>query len=229
MMWPNGYYYQWSQLYTTRWTKEMERTFVLALVEQARAGRFRSGRRNRDALDFAIGEVNRVHGSRVAESWGEIRIVSLRDRYIVSTWLINLDEVICNRNLRYVIAPDHVWKRVCKEKKLAKCYINAFEDLYNALCVLFGPENALENEGPIDLNAPPPEPVDGDASQSYHTSLGIDLYSSDSDANFVLPPPGVPRSIVKRSPVLPPSLPSYHSPSGASSPASNATPIKRRK
>ncbi|KAK4419514.1 hypothetical protein Salat_2364300 [Sesamum alatum] len=142
----------------------MERTFVLALVEHARAGRFRSGRRNKDALDFAIGEVNHVHGSRVAESWGEIRIVSLRDRYIVFTWLINLDEVICNRNLRYVIAPDHVWKRVCKEKKLAKCYINAFEDLYNELCLVFGPENAMGNEGPIDLNAPPHEPVDGDAS-----------------------------------------------------------------
>ncbi|KAK4438174.1 hypothetical protein Salat_0151600 [Sesamum alatum] len=225
----------------------MERTFILALVQQARAGHFRSGRRNRDALDFAISEVNRVHGSRVAESWGEIRIVSLRDRYIVFTWLINLDKVICNRNLRYVIAPDHVWKR---EKKLAKCYINAFEDLYNELCMLFGPENALENEGPIDLNAPPPEPVDGDASpiipqlsstvraivhisdsSGSSSSLwkGIDLQSSDGDADSVLPPPGVPRSIVKRSPALPPSPPSYHSSGGASSSASNATPIKRRK
>ncbi|KAK4438909.1 hypothetical protein Salat_0225500 [Sesamum alatum] len=53
-------------------------------------------------------------------------------------------------------------------------------------------------------------------------------YGTDSDADSVLPPPGVPSSIVKGKTPTPDKSPSNSSPGQVSSSASNATPVKKK-
>ncbi|KAK4413721.1 hypothetical protein Salat_2784900 [Sesamum alatum] len=124
-MWPDGYWYQRQFFHNSRWTREMEKTFFDALLEHARMGQFRVGRENRHAINCALRDVNTKH-------------TKLRP------------DVVWNRNLHFLTAVDSVWREICREKKLARCYVNAYEDLLEELCMLFSVP--VENE-----EAPPTE------------------------------------------------------------------------
>ncbi|KAK4412536.1 hypothetical protein Salat_2900700 [Sesamum alatum] len=189
-MWPDGFYYQQHDFYCSRWSKDMERTFVHSLIDLCKAGIFRRGEENLDAICSALEA----------------------------------------------------------EKKKTKWYINAYEEL----CMLFGDRDDEANTDavpqPIDLNAPPPADFIGhvsppknvdksghsdivfisDSSDSSSSLWGYidELLGSGSDADSVLPPPGVPASISKKKTVMPQSPPSFHSVEGNSSSASNPTPKK---
>ncbi|KAK4434331.1 hypothetical protein Salat_0595900 [Sesamum alatum] len=159
-MWPGGYYYQQREFYCSRWSKEMERTFVHSLVDLHKARIFRRGYLNVDAICFALQDVNIKHDSK-------------------------------NKNLRFVIAENRIWKTTCKEKKMSKCHINAYDDMWEELCVVFsgGGEGANDgvNVAGIDLNA---LPVKEDSSSSLW-GYTEELLGSGNDADSILPMPGV--------------------------------------
>ncbi|KAL0378976.1 UNVERIFIED_CONTAM: hypothetical protein Sradi_3203100 [Sesamum radiatum] len=52
-----------------------------------------------------------------------------------------------------------VWEDVCCEKKFARCYINAYEDMFEDLCVLFG-EPVPNEEVVVVPSAQPGQPED---------------------------------------------------------------------
>ncbi|KAK4431051.1 hypothetical protein Salat_0867100 [Sesamum alatum] len=253
-MWPDGYYFQRTTFYFSKWSKEMEKTFVNSLVEQAKAGRFKAGSENKDALMKAMEDVNKKHDTKVCYDWVKDRVKSLRERYEVFSWVINHPGVVWNQRFRFVTAADDVWKAMRKEKKLSRCYINAYEDLWDELYFLFAPppedDPPAAAEQEIDLNVPKieEEPVvpEGtivvnpinlplvvhipDSSDSSSSILGFirDYYGTDSDDDSVLPPPGVPRSIAKKEKDGLVSSTSSHSQERTSSTASNATPLKKK-
>ncbi|KAK4434480.1 hypothetical protein Salat_0610800 [Sesamum alatum] len=66
-----------------------------------------------------------------------------------------------------------------------------------------------------------------DSSSSSMWRALEEYYGSDSDADSVLPPPGVPQSLYKRAKVAHPSPPSERSAGASSSTAANATPLKK--
>ncbi|KAK4441732.1 hypothetical protein Salat_0508100 [Sesamum alatum] len=167
-------------------------------------------------------------------------------------WVVARPDVVWNRNLRFLVAEDRIWKLMCQERKKAKWYINTYEDLYEELCMLFGDRDDKANNDavtqPIDLNVPqadvvvgdvsPPKNVDkashnnvvliSDSSDSSSSLWGYieELLGSGSDADSVLPLSGVPASHSKKKGVMPQSPPSFHSVGGNSSSASNPTPKK---
>ncbi|KAK4428757.1 hypothetical protein Salat_1175600 [Sesamum alatum] len=155
-MWPDGYWYQCQFFYNSRWTREMEKTFVDALIEHARMGQFRVGCENRHAINCALRDVNKTHDTKVTYPLACSRVTKLHERLTVFMWVINRPNVVWNQNLRFVTAVDSVWREICREKKLARYYVNAYEDLLEELCMLFGVP--VENE-----EAPPVEPPAEDA------------------------------------------------------------------
>ncbi|KAK4413528.1 hypothetical protein Salat_2765400 [Sesamum alatum] len=186
-----------------------------------------------------------------------------------------------------------------QQNKHAKCYCNAYEDLWEQLYILFDrPNNAQDDVIDVDrfyLNVParqegwmvfPPPPVieapaDVPANEAaldaptneavpvdpvhevrpselpnealhdepVSTATGIpppvlfiydssdssssmwkileEYHASDSSADSILPPPGVPLAMSKRAKIAHPSPPSQKSSGASSSTKSNATPIKK--
>ncbi|KAK4425442.1 hypothetical protein Salat_1738200 [Sesamum alatum] len=177
--------------------------------------------KNIHAVMCALYDVNKKHGSKVTFEWAQTRVARLRERYDIFRWVVNNEGVVFNQRLGFVAANDQVWKRICRENKRARCYINAYEDLWEELSRLFDPANYADNDvidaDRFDLNVPPPEEgwVDappcqvkqsvGDSkpgnlsdSSDYSSSMWgwmQEFYGSESDADSVLPPPGVPRVI----------------------------------
>ncbi|KAK4428640.1 hypothetical protein Salat_1163800 [Sesamum alatum] len=236
-MWPDGFYYQRQMFYNTKWTREMEKTFVDALIGHAKAGFFRPRRKNIHEVMCALYDVNKKHGSKVTFEWAQTRVARLRERYDIFRWVVNSEGVVFNQRLGFVAANDQVWKRICREE----------------LSQLFDPANYADNDvidaDKFDLNVPPPEEgwVDalpcqvkqsvgdstpGNLSDSFDDSSSMwgwmqEFYGSESDADSVLPPPGVPRAIASKTTAIVGSPGSSMSVGGTSSTASNATPIKK--
>ncbi|KAK4438422.1 hypothetical protein Salat_0176500 [Sesamum alatum] len=113
--------------------------------------------------------------------------------------------------------------------------------MYNELCLLFEklPEGANDviDADKFDLNAPPPtgdvvplpQPTADADNKDGKAVKDDDLDGSSSDADSVLPLPGVPRRNSQTSPTTAVSPPSFHSVGAASSSASSVTPLKRKK
>ncbi|KAK4426860.1 hypothetical protein Salat_1454800 [Sesamum alatum] len=235
-------------------------------------------------------DVNKRNGTKITYEWAQSRVQRLQERYHLFRWVVNTEGVIWNQRLGFVTEPDQVWRSLCR------CYYNAYEDLWEELCILFDRPNNRGDEDPdglrVDLNLPaapegwvavgdaadgppmlevapnvepdaadtkavpmepvnkagPSEPVNeaphnatpptnpvphpqvlivSDSSSSSMWRALEEYYGSDSDANSVLPPPGVPQSFYKRAKVAHPSPPSERSAGASSSTASNATPLKK--
>ncbi|KAK4427125.1 hypothetical protein Salat_1481400 [Sesamum alatum] len=269
-MWPDGYYFQRQFFCNTRWTKQMEKTFIDSLLEHARTGQFRVGRENHQAIQSALRDVNKAHDANVTYPWAVTRVQKLHQRLQCFLWVVNMADVVWNRNLRFVTAVDSVWREICRENKLTRCYVNAYEELLEELCMLFG--QPVEDEDAPAADAPPegpppvalgaaPQPVaigaapqlvegfvdpaliqnddelvilpvvhvisDTSDSSSFIWRFIDEYYGSESDADYVLPPPGVPGSIAKKKPHAAEKSPGGHSQGQASSSASNTTPVKK--
>ncbi|KAK4434947.1 hypothetical protein Salat_0657700 [Sesamum alatum] len=194
----------------------MEKTFVHSLVEHARSGFFRPERVNIHPVMFALYDVNKEHGTKATYEWAHTRVARLWERYELFKWVVNTDGVIWNPRPGFVTASDQVWRTLCRENKPVKCYINAYENLWEALCILFDRDNQERNDvidaERFDLNVP----VQLDA-----------YYSTDSDADSVLPIPGVPRAAISIKKLMAASPQSKKSGGASSSTASKATPIKK--
>ncbi|KAK4438395.1 hypothetical protein Salat_0173800 [Sesamum alatum] len=80
-MWPDGYYYQEQMYYCSRWTKDMEKSFVESLVIHARTGFFRPERPNIHAVMSALYDVNKKHKTKVTYEWAQTRVAALWERY----------------------------------------------------------------------------------------------------------------------------------------------------
>ncbi|KAK4438007.1 hypothetical protein Salat_0134800 [Sesamum alatum] len=95
-----------------------------------------------------------------------------------------------------------------------------------------GPSEPV-NEAPHNATHPTnavPHPhvlIVSDSSSSSMWRALEEYYGSDSDADSVLPPPGVPQFLYKRGKVAHPSPPSEQPAGASSSTASNATPLKK--
>ncbi|KAK4412865.1 hypothetical protein Salat_2933700 [Sesamum alatum] len=201
----------------------------------------------------ALYDVNKHYETKVTYEWAQTRVARLRERYDIFRWVINTEGVIWNHRLGFVTATDEIWRCLCWENKRAKCYINAYDELWDELSRLFDRANYGENDvidaDIFDLNlppreegwvdAPPPREIEGpcpqpvvnlfDSSDSSSSMLKWmeDYYGTDSDVDSVLPPPGVPRSRQPKTPSTELSPPSSKSAGPASSTTSNATPIKK--
>ncbi|KAK4414672.1 hypothetical protein Salat_2880200 [Sesamum alatum] len=235
----------------------MEKTFVDSLTGHARSGMFRPDRPNIHAIMCALYDVNKKYGTRVTYEWAQTRVARLRERYELFSWVITREGVIWNPRLGFVTAPDQLWRTLVRQNKRARCYVNAAEELWEELCILFDRDNEERNDvidaDRFDLNVPapaegwvdPPPPranenapvaaptilnnVDSSGSSSssdFWAALDA-YYGSDSDADSVLPVPGVPRSARTIGPAGSTSPKSPKSVDPASSSASNATPIKK--
>ncbi|KAK4438915.1 hypothetical protein Salat_0226100 [Sesamum alatum] len=124
----------------------MEQTFVDSLVEHARSGLFHPDRPNIHAVMCSLYDVNKKYGTKVVYEWAQTRVERLRERYHLFRWVVNMEGVIWNARLGFVTAPDHVWQSLCRQNKRAKCYYNAYEDLWEQLCIIFDPRPNNQND-----------------------------------------------------------------------------------
>ncbi|KAK4428808.1 hypothetical protein Salat_1180700 [Sesamum alatum] len=106
------------------------------------------------AINCALRNVNKTNDTKVTYPLACSRVTKLHERLTVFMWVINRPDVVWNRNLRFVTAVDSVWRKICRENKLARCYVNAYEDLLEELCMLFGVPVENEEAPPVD---PPAE------------------------------------------------------------------------
>ncbi|KAL2243394.1 UNVERIFIED_CONTAM: hypothetical protein Sindi_0457400 [Sesamum indicum] len=136
-MWPDGFYYQRYMFYYSKWTKDMERTLVSKLLKHARNGRFHPDKENTFAITDALEAVHKHHDLKIDIRWGKYVVKFLRERYDVFGRLIVCRDVVCNTTLRFITAHDLTWKEFCKESRIGKCYVIAYEDMWDDLCKLF--------------------------------------------------------------------------------------------
>ncbi|KAK4433381.1 hypothetical protein Salat_1100400 [Sesamum alatum] len=194
-----------------RGRRSMEKTFVDALLQQAQRGNFTVGMENRTA--------------------------QLQQRHEFFNWLVTRPDVICNRTLRFVTAPDTVWREIVRLFALPAQGDNAPE---NATAVDAGNQVVPEVPAAVDGDVDVSPNVGNDVieivnipSNSFRSSDSLwkfidAYYASDSDADSVLPPPGVPFYVTRKKFATPEKSPTSGSPGLASSSASNATPIKKQ-
>ncbi|KAK4427157.1 hypothetical protein Salat_1484600 [Sesamum alatum] len=234
-MWPAGYFYQRQQFYFPKWTKDMEKTFVDSLTGHARSGMFRPDRPNIHAVMCALYDLNKKYGTKVTYEWAQTRVARLRERYELFSWVISREGVIWNPRLGFVTAPNQLWRTLVRQNKHARCYVNAAEELWEELCILIDRDNDERNDvidaDHFDLNVPAPaegwvDPPPPRANENAPAALDA-YYGSDSDADSILPVPGVPSSLQKIGPAGSTSPKSPKSVDPASLSASNATPIKK--
>ncbi|KAK4415200.1 hypothetical protein Salat_2627200 [Sesamum alatum] len=197
-MWPDGFYYKQCDFYSSRWSKDMERTFVYSLIDLRKGRIFHRGEENVDAICAAVQDVNRKHNTKVVYTWAKSCVDTLQVCYDIFRWVVAHPAVVWNQNFRFLVAEDPIWKALCQpdnfcctqiysrsatllmqhisnmstscweyvymvcrviqERKKEKWYINAYEEMYEELCVIFG-DNAVEpieavHPDAIDLNAP---------------------------------------------------------------------------
>ncbi|KAK4434857.1 hypothetical protein Salat_0648600 [Sesamum alatum] len=197
----------------------MEKTFVHSLVEHARSGFFHPERVNIHAVMCALYDLSKEHGMKVAYEWAQTRVAHLRERYELFKWVVYTDGVIWNPRLGFLTAPDQGNKRV-------KCYVNAYEDLWEALCIFFDHDNQERNYvidvDCFDLNVrtqPEGWVVQWTRLDTY--------YDTDCDADSVLPIPRVPRAAVPIEKLVAASPRIQKSRGASSSTASNTTPIEK--
>ncbi|KAK4438485.1 hypothetical protein Salat_0182800 [Sesamum alatum] len=150
----------------------MEATFVGALVEHKKHGNFKRKGINFHVVISAIYDVNKEHSSRHLYTTGENKLRKLKERYLVFSSIITVLGVIVN-----------------KERVLAKCYVNAYEDFYEGLCMLYGPHNADDKptvfhvEEEMDSVAsfyPPIGWVDDSPREFYPNVMLANIYKLDT-------------------------------------------------
>ncbi|KAK4417479.1 hypothetical protein Salat_2573600 [Sesamum alatum] len=250
MVYPDGYYFQERLFYSSQWSKAMEWTLVDALVDHKNNGHFLRDGVNSHAVLCSICDVNKQHGTQHTYDFAQNKVKKLKKRHALFSWLIDLSAVTCNKVDRYVVATDAIWERIIKERVLAKCYVNAYEDFFDHLCMLFDGRTAEEahvySEGEVDSIASfslwsgwvddvPPLPMenlveanvneleDGPADSTSLWRFLEEYYASDDDeVESILALPGIPHTM-KRPPYAPPPSPnsSYVSLDNASSSSSN--------
>ncbi|KAK4435080.1 hypothetical protein Salat_0671300 [Sesamum alatum] len=114
----------------------MEATFVDALVEHKKQGHIKRNGINFHAVMCAIYDVNREHATKHSYATGDNKLRKLKERYSIFSTIPKVSGVLVNNVGRYVLADD--------ERVLCKCYVNAYEDFYESLCILFGLDTADE-------------------------------------------------------------------------------------
>ncbi|KAK4424953.1 hypothetical protein Salat_1688900 [Sesamum alatum] len=181
MIFQDGYFYQRRLFYSTKWTHEMEATFVGALVEHKKHGNFKRNCITFHAVMSAIYDVNKEHSSRHSYTTGENKLQKLKERYLVFSSIITVPGVVVNKVGRYVIAGDAIWEKLTQERVLAKCYVNAYDDFYEGLCMLYGPNNA--DDEPTVFH----EEEEVDSVASFYPPLGwVDDSPRAFDPNIML-------------------------------------------
>ncbi|KAK4433323.1 hypothetical protein Salat_1094600 [Sesamum alatum] len=155
MVFQDGYFYQARLFYSTKWTRPMEATFVDALVEHKKQGHFKPNGINFHAVMCAIYDVNRDHATKHSYATSENKLQRLKERYSIFLNILKIEGVLVNSVGRYVLADDATSKKMIKERVLCKCYVNAYEDFYESLCILFGPDtpdqpNLMYEEEEVD-------------------------------------------------------------------------------
>ncbi|KAK4415278.1 hypothetical protein Salat_2635100 [Sesamum alatum] len=100
-----------------------------------------------------------------------------------------MPRIVVNKVGRYVTADDAIWEKLTKKRVLAKCYVNAYEDFYDGLCVLYGPDSAndeptvFHEEEEVDLVAslcPPLGWVDESPRDFYPNVMLANIYQLDT-------------------------------------------------
>ncbi|KAK4438826.1 hypothetical protein Salat_0217200 [Sesamum alatum] len=228
----------------------MEKTFVDSLVEQNEEGNFHKYGTNCHVIMCALYDVNKVHRDVIGYSFGKRKLQDLKEQHGVFSWIMNFEGVNCNHERRYVIAADEVWETIIKERVIAKCYVNAYEDQYAKFCVLFGPDHLDTELGKVDndvesfavvscylaeltqdgITTRVPHtvnfPADGSVDSTSLWRFLEHYYPSDEDeADSILSLPGVPRgppTATNDIPISP--IASYVSVEHPSSSASNDFP-----
>ncbi|KAK4422021.1 hypothetical protein Salat_2152800 [Sesamum alatum] len=206
MVFQDGYFYQRRLFYSAKWTHEMEATFVGALVEHKKHGNFKPNGINFHAVMSAIYDVNKKHCTRHSYATGENKLRKLKERYMIFSSIITVPGVVVNKVGRYVTADDAIWEKLTKKRVLVKCYVNAYEDFYDGLCMLYGPDSA--NDEPTVFH----EEEEVDSVASFCPPLEYYASDDEDEVNSILALPSAP----------PPSPdPSYISVEHTSSSASN--------
>ncbi|KAL2228362.1 UNVERIFIED_CONTAM: hypothetical protein Sindi_1815900 [Sesamum indicum] len=204
-MWPEGYYYQRYMFYSSRQTKDMEKTFVDKLLEHAKKWIF----------FYSIHEVVKRHGGKINYAWGNYVLKFLRERHDIFCKLVSCRDVVWNKHLRFVTALAAAWKEFAKDVK---------SEEFKATAVV----ETSKPRGKVDTNPFPCGYVsDSTASSSSLWNFMDEFDGSDSDAYSMLPLPGIPSFKKKPSIVNCESSPSVKSKGPASSTASNGTPLKK--
>ncbi|KAK4427781.1 hypothetical protein Salat_1547100 [Sesamum alatum] len=177
-------------------------------------GIFKPNGINFHAVMSAIYDVNKEYCTRHSYATGENKLRKLKKRYMVFSSIITVLGVVVNKVGRSVTADDAIWKKLTKKRILAKCYVNAYEDFYDGLCMLYGPDSAndeptvFHEEEEVDSVASfcPPLGWGDESPQEYYAS------HDEDKVNSILALPAAP----------PPSPdPSYISVEHTSSSASN--------
>ncbi|KAL2231135.1 UNVERIFIED_CONTAM: hypothetical protein Sindi_1707900 [Sesamum indicum] len=174
-MWPNGYYFQSQVFYSWKWTRDMENTFVQALMDLKKVGIFRVAANNMHAVHSAIYDVNKSYTSRITYSWGYNCLDKLRERHYMFQW----KSPRCFLESRRA----QINSRRRREMKLARCYINAYEPLWDELCELFD-----DDENKTIWIGDDEEDTD-DPFSANPSALFKDLYGSNTDADSALANP----------------------------------------
>ncbi|KAK4438030.1 hypothetical protein Salat_0137100 [Sesamum alatum] len=227
-MWPDGFYYQEQMFYNSRWTKEVEKTFVDSLVTHVQTGFFRPGCPNIHAVMCVLYDVNKKYKTRITYEWAQTRVASLRKIYELFHWVVNSEGVIWNNKLGKVTAPDHVWRRLR--------WADHF-DLNVPAHDVGWVEAHQHHEGQAAFLAEGNVVVPAEEMMLYRLRkmtevlLRVMLHSPlilfKSDPDSVLPPPEVPHLTVKMDNVPHVSPPSQKSAEATSSTASSLTPLKK--
>ncbi|KAK4429428.1 hypothetical protein Salat_1243200 [Sesamum alatum] len=236
-MWPDGFYYQSQIFYNSRWTCEMEHTFVDSLVEHSRSGLFHPDQPSIHVVMCSLYDVNKKYGTKVVYEHKHVLNASESDTTLGGA--PNHEDELAPHG------PNNEPVPVCLHAAQAPDAPQAepAPDMYNnepahdAMHAVQAPHAPLHAQA---HDGPQAEPVPDDVgspkqvmylSDSSSESSSIwralhEYYGSDNDADFVLPSPGVP--LWKGAKY------SHHSPASrksggcSSSIASNPTPIKKK-
>ncbi|KAK4433246.1 hypothetical protein Salat_1086900 [Sesamum alatum] len=141
-MWPDGFYYQEQMFYNSRWTKDVEKRSSTRWSHMHKWVFFRPERPNIHAVMCALYDINKKYKTKITYEWVQTRVVSLRERYQLFRWVVNLEG-----NFSYL---------TILQNRKARCYVNAYEDLWPQLCVLFerpnNPQDDVIQADRFDLN-----------------------------------------------------------------------------
>ncbi|KAK4424332.1 hypothetical protein Salat_1626600 [Sesamum alatum] len=219
--------------------KIWKKTFVDSLVEHAWSGLFRPGRPNVHAVMCSLYDVNKRPNNEGDEDPDGLE-VDLNLPAAPEGWVAVGDG--------WVATPPPHANEAARVEPANEVGVGAAAERPPMLEV--APDAADSEAVPMEQvnEAGPTEPVNEAPHNATHPTNAVpypqvlivsdsssfsmwraleEYYGNDTDADFVLPPPGVPQSLYKRAKVAHPSPPSERSAGASSSTASNATPLKK--
>ncbi|KAK4415431.1 hypothetical protein Salat_2650500 [Sesamum alatum] len=138
MVFQDEYFHQRRLFYSTKWSKDMEATFVDSLVQHKKHGNFNRNGINFHAVICPIYDVNQEHSTKHSYTTGDNKLRKLKERYAVFSWILNVSCVFMNKVARYVLADDAFWEMIIEVNN------NLFEYLYESHCFLFDSDNPDE-------------------------------------------------------------------------------------